>query len=466
VMAMAYDGRWNSTDQIAMRAVDRGEIGRFDSLDTTTGGSSSRYSLSGARYADFAGGRWEVDAYLIRYKLNLFSNFTYYLDRDEGDQFEQADSRTIVGIHPRATFFGKLGSFDTVNRIGLQGRFDDIGQVALYDTVARQRVGPTSDDKVRQGSVGIYGDNSTQWNRWFRSVVGLRADFYRFNVTSSTPANSGNLNDAIVSPKLSLIFGPWSRTEFFFNYGQGFHSNDARGTTITVDPKTGDPVAQVSPLVKSRGSEIGARTEFIPGLQSSLTLWQLKLDSELLFVGDAGTTEPTRPTQREGIEWSNHYVAASSWLVDLQLAWSKSRFVGDAPEGNYIPGSIVTVAAFGVTYDPGGKWYAALQTRYFGPRPLTEDNSVQSSSTNLTNMRLGYRIDKTWQVRLDLLNVFNRKKSDIEYYYPSCLSTELAGGAYANPACTGAAGTRTGVNDIHFHPVEPVAVRVTVSASF
>ncbi len=466
VTAMAYDGKWNSTDQVAMRAVDRGEIGRFGTLDPTTGGTSSRYSLSASRYADFGGGRWEVDAYAIRYGLNLFSNFTYFLDRDAGDQFEQADRRTIMGLHPRVTFIGKLGSFDTLNRIGFQGRFDDIDQVALFDTEAQQRVATTRNDKVRQSSVGIYGENSTQWLTWFRTVAGVRADFYRFNVNSSLPQNSGSLDDSILSPKLNLIFGPWSQTEFFINYGQGFHSNDARGTTITVDPKTGDPAQQVSPLVKTRGSEVGVRTEIIHGLQSSLAFWQLRSDSELLFVGDAGTTEPSRPSRRNGFEWSNHYVAASGWLVDLQLAWSRSRFTDPAPEGDYIPGSIQRVASLGVTYDPGGKWFASIQTRYFGPRPLIEDNTVTSRSTNLTNLRLGYRIDKTWQVRLDLLNIFNRKQSDIDYYYPSCLRSELAGGAYANPECSGAAGTRTGVNDIHFHPVEPFAVRVSVSARF
>jgi outer membrane receptor protein involved in Fe transport len=297
-------------------------------------------------------------------------------------------------------------------------------------------------------------------------VAGVRVDFFRFDVNSSLAQNSGKLDDSTLSPKLNLVFGPWSETELFVNYGQGFHSNDARGTTITMDPKSGDPAQPVSPLVKTRGSEIGVRTEIIHGLQSSLALWQLNLDSELLFVGDAGSTQASRPSHRNGFEWSNHYVGRSGWLVDLQLAWSRSRFRDPAPEGNFIPGSIERVAALGVTYDPGGKWFASLQTRYFGPRPLIEDNSVTSRSTNLTNVRLGYRVDKTWQVRLDLLNIFNRKQSDIDYYYASCLRSELTGGTYANPACTGGAGSRTGLNDIHFHPVEPFAARVSVSASF
>jgi outer membrane receptor protein involved in Fe transport len=77
--------------------------------------------------------------------------------------------------------------------------------------------------------------------RWLRTVAGLRADFYRFDVDGNFPENFGNRSDSIVSPKLSFIFGPWARTEYFLNWGRGFHSNDARGTTITVDRRPAIP---------------------------------------------------------------------------------------------------------------------------------------------------------------------------------------------------------------------------------
>lgn len=466
VALMAYDGKWDSTDQIAQRAVDRGEIGRFGTIDPTDGGRSQRYSISGSRYADFKGGRYEVDTYVIRYSLNLFSNFTYFLDNPvHGDQFEQADRRTVYGVHPRVTFVNKVGSFDMLNRIGLQARYDDISQVALFSTEAQNRLSTTRDDKVRESSMGVYAENATQWLRWFRTVAGVRADFYRFDVNSSLAANSGKVNDHIFSPKLNVVFGPWAKTEYFANYGRGFHSNDARGTTITVDPKTGQPVDAVTPLVKTEGAEIGVRTELIPNLQSSIALWELKLDSELLFVGDAGSTEPSRPSRRSGIEWTNHYVLPAGLLVDLQLAWSRAKFTQSDPVGDFIPGSIERVATLGVTWNPGDKWFVAVQQRYFGPRPLIEDNSVRSHSTNLTNFRVGYKIDKTWQVRLDVFNLFNRKASDVDYFYASCIRSDVVGPA-ASAACQGPAGTRTGVNDIHFHPVESISGRISVTASF
>ena len=466
VALMAYDGKWNSTDQIAQRAVDRGDISRFGTLDPTDGGRSQRYSLSGSRYADFKGGRYEVDAYVIRYSLNLFSNFTYFLDNPvQGDQFEQDDRRIVYGVHPRVTFVNKVGSFDMLNRIGMQARYDDISRVALFGTEAQNRLSTTRDDKVRESSVAVYAENATQWLSWLRSVAGVRADFYRFDVDSSLAVNSGKVNDHIFSPKLNLVFGPWDKTEYFANYGRGFHSNDARGTTIHVDPKTGLPVDPVTPLVKTEGAEIGIRTEIIPNLQSSLALWQLKLDSELLFVGDAGTTAPSRPSRRSGIEWTNHYVLPAGLLVDLQLAWSRARFTQSDPVGDQIPGSIERVASLGVTWNPGDKWFVAVQQRYFGPRPLIEDNSVRSHSTNFTNFRVGYRFDKTWQVRLDVFNLFNRKGSDIDYFYASCIRSDVVG-PNATSACQGPAGTRTGVNGIHFHPEDSIGGRVSVTASF
>jgi len=260
----------------------------------------------------------------------------------------------------------------------------------------------------------------------------------------------------MVSPKASLIFGPWSKTEYFINYGWGYHSNDARGTTETITPKERTPAEPVTPLVRSKGGEVGLRTEIVPGLQSSVALWQLRLGSELVFSGDAGDTEPNRPSKRYGIEWNNHYVARPWLLFDLDVAASHARFIQNlldengADVGNYIPGSIDRVASFGVTVTELGPWFGQFQVRYFGPRPLIEDNSQRSAATTLAYARVGYRITRDVKVNLDVFNLFDRKASDIDYYYASRLPGEPA----------------EGVNDIHFHPVEPRSVRLTLTANF
>ncbi|HUL91678.1 MAG TPA: TonB-dependent receptor [Burkholderiales bacterium] len=448
---MAYSGKWNATDQIAQRAVDRGDISRFGAIDPSDGGLTSRYSISLDRHRVLDnGGVFHMDAYAIKYKLKLFSNFTYFLDdQTNGDQFEQADSRWVFGLTPSWIFTDKWAGRTVTHKFGADVRRDNI-DVALVHTLERQPLSTTRSDYVQQTGAGLYYENTFQWTEKLRSVAGVREDFYYAHVTSNLNENSGTTNAHITSPKLSLIYGPFAKTEYFLNYGQGFHSNDARGTTITVDPATGQPVEKVPALVKSKGEEIGVRTEAIPKLQSSLSLWRLTLGSELVFVGDAGTTEASRPSLRRGIEWSNRYIPKPWLLVDLDLSASRAQFTDNDPTtGNYIPGAIDRVASFGVTAKDLGPWSGTMLMRYFGPRPLVEDNSVRSSSSLLWSARASYKVDPRTQINLDILNLFDRKANDIEYYYASQLRSEAAP-----------------VNDIHFHPAEPRTFRVSLVTHF
>jgi len=447
---MGYTGKWNATDQIPKRAVDSGAIARFDAIDPTDGGETSRYSVSLDRHKVLAsGGAFHMDVYAIRYRLRLFSNFTYFLnDQVNGDQFEQSDSRTVLGLTPSWIFTGKWNGRAATHKFGLDARRDNI-DVALFNTAERQQLSTTRSDKVAQTGLGLYYENTLQWSDSFRSVAGLRETFYRARVDSDLAANSGNTSERTSLPKLNLIFGPYGKTEYFLNYGQGFHSNDARGTTISVDPATGDPATRVPALVRSKGEEIGLRTEAVPNLQTSISLWRLTLASELVFVGDAGTTEASRPSLRRGIEWSNRYIPRPGLLFDLDLGASRAEFRDSDPAGSYIPGAIDRFASFGMTAGDAGPWSGSLFMRYFGPRPLIEDNSVRSQSSLIWSMRASYRFDPRARLNIDVLNLFNRKANDIEYYYASQLRNETAP-----------------VDDIHFHPAEPRTVRVTLVANF
>lgn len=450
VTAMAYKNSWNATDQVPLRAVESGQIGRFGSLAPSDGGDTSRYSLSYAMRQRTENRLFEFDAYLIRSQLELNSDFTYLLaNPEQGDQFQQSERRTVAGVNAAESWHTQLAGLPMRNKIGLQARYDRLSPVGLYSTLERVRLSTLREDRVRESSIGLYGENTVQWLPWLRSVAGLRYDAYRFKVASSIDGNSGTANDHVVSPKLSLILGPWSKTEFFVNYGKGFHSNDARGTTQTRLPD-GEASTPVTPLVPTKGMELGARTEWLPGLQSSLALWRLDIASELLFVGDAGETEPSRASRRHGIEWNNHYIAAPWLLFDLDLAASRSRYTQSDPAGNFIPGSIDKVASFGVTVTDQGPWSGALQVRYFGPRPLIEDNSVRSASTTLAYARLAYQLNRKTRIALDVFNLFDKRASDIDYYYASRLPGEPL----------------EGVNDRHFHPVEPRSARLTLSYAF
>ena len=221
VTAMAYSGRWNSTDQIPRRAVDSGLIGRFGAIDPSDGGRSYRYSLSADYASALAGGQLTSTAYAIRYYLSLYSNFTYFLDDPvNGDQFNQLDDRTIYGWNGSwrrpDTYFG----LPMINTLGWDFRQDRLNPVALYSTRERERISTTREDNVREGSIALYFENQTRWNEWLRTIAGFRGDRYSFKVNSDNPDNSGNKNAGIGSPKLSVVLGPWSDTEYFINYGQ------------------------------------------------------------------------------------------------------------------------------------------------------------------------------------------------------------------------------------------------------
>ncbi len=450
VTLMAYQGRWNATDQIPLRAVSSGQINRLGTVDPSDGGNSQRYSLSYERRHTDRDHEFQLNAYAMRYRMRLYSNFTYFMNNPvNGDQFEQADRRSVYGIAPTWLAIGKLWDRESILKYGLTVRHDAISGVGLYSTTQRDRFATVREDSVGQTSVGGFAEHSLQWTDWFRSVAGARLDRYRFNVTSNIAVNSGKSNDQIVSPKLNLIFGPFSKTEFFVSAGRGFHSNDGRGTVARVDPTTLAPVTAAPALVRSKGSELGVRTEWIPNLQSSLALWKLNLGSELVFVGDAGTTTATRPSRRNGVEWSNRYRPRDWLIMDADLSASKSEFSNFDPVGNRIPGSINRVAALGASVNDQGALSGTLQMRYFGPRPLLANNSVQSASTLLWNARVGYKFDTKLRLAADILNMFNRKASDIDYFYQSQLRGEAA------PS-----------GDLHFHPVEPRSLRLSLIANF
>jgi outer membrane cobalamin receptor len=449
VTAMAYRGRWSSTDQIPRRAVESQQLGRYDAVDPTDGGRSQRYSLSASLRRTDGATATRADAYVVRSDLRLFSNFTYFLrDPLSGDQMEQRDSRVTSGANFERTWLGSVGGREVEARVGAQLRNDDIS-IGLFNTRAKERLSTTRDDRVVESSAGVYLQGSAQVAPALRALAGIRSDFYRADVASDGPANAGKVNESLASPKLGLVLGPWSATEYYLSYGRGFHSNDARGSTITVDPASGAPAQATPLLVRATGFEAGVRSAALPGLQTTLALFRLDFDSELVFVGDAGTTEPTRPSRRVGVELSNA-IAATSWLrVDADVAYTRARFTDADALGARIPGAVEGVATLTAAVDHAGPYYGSIRLRYFGPRPLIEDNSVRSASTTLVSARAGYKLGRSLRAQLDVFNVFDRRSSQIDYFYESRLRGEAAP-----------------VSDVHFHPVERRSLRASLIAGF
>ncbi|HTU67860.1 MAG TPA: TonB-dependent receptor [Steroidobacteraceae bacterium] len=446
ITGSAYDGRWNSTDQIPERAVQSGLLDRFGFFDPSDGGESHRYSLALDVAKPFGDWKLKANVYALDYQLDLFSNFTYALDSEFGDQFEQFDDRKAYGLHADLVRETEYGGLKGQLKFGVESRFDDIGRVGLYLTEDRVRRDTIREDAVQRLGLGFYVEQQLQAAEWLRVIAGLRHDHADFRVRSDLAANSGTADDSITSPKLSLVFGPWAETEFFVNAGRGFHENDARGTTIRVDPADGvTGVQRVNPMVRAEGAEIGLRTALLPYTQLALTAWRLDLDSELVYVGDAGATEASRATRRHGVELGL-FVTPRPWLtLDADLAWSHGRFSEDDPAGDFIPGTVEQVASVGVAVQHPGGWFGGARFRHFGAAPLVEDDSERSDPTTVVNLEVGRRIGKRFSVALAAYNVLDSRDNDITYFYESQLPGESAP-----------------VADRHFHPVEPRTLRLTV----
>jgi len=445
ISASAYDNSWQATDQIPSRALDQGLISRFGTLDDDLGGDTHRYSLS-ANYAlqHSDDSETALSAYAVRYGLNLWSNFTYFLDNPAGgDEFEQVDDRHYFGA--RLTHNRALSDLITM-RAGAEFRHDDIGDVGLFRTAGRQRLSTVRQDEVQQSSIAAWADVDIRATERLRVTLGLRGDIFWADVDAlSMPANGGTSDDQQLSPSLGLAWQAADFLEFYANYGRGFHSNDVRGTTISIDPATGDAATPVPLLVKSDGFELGLRYEKGP-LRVAVAAFHLNLESELVFVGDAGTTEANDGSNRIGVEASAFW-RATNWLVlDASGSYTRARF--DIPgTARRIPGAVESVLAAGATAQFDALTIST-RLRHFGPAPLIEDNSVRSNATTLVNLTAAYQWDAI-TFSLDVLNLFDARDADISYFFESQLPGEAAP-----------------VADLHFHPVEPRRIRASIRVNF
>jgi opacity protein-like surface antigen len=507
--AMAYANRWHSTDQIPERAVTGGVIPLYGAIDPTDRGNTTRFSLSGRWSETNADSHSRVEAYAIHTTLNLFNDFDYYLAQPNiADQFHQFDRRFILGLKAEHGWKYEFNGFPVETRVGLQSRYDNI-RVGLQDTYQTVPYDTLTNDQVAEGNVGIWTDTTVRWTPWLKTVAGVRGDFFAASIgnyqnplsaptampfwTMPTPLpiwtgpwNSGNKQAVIDSPKASVVLGPWWKTEFFLNFGEGFHSNDARGTVTTLNPPDGVQSTTFPLLTKSRGAEVGARTKFIDGLDSTISFWWLNFDSESFFNGDTGTTQFGRPSRRYGIELNNRYTF-SKWLrVDADLALSHARYRGwDTPQtiayaslltpnaigyftylgnapGNYIPEGPPVVAQIAVEVGEETGWFGALKFRYKGAYPLTEDGYFRAPATGWLDLRGGYRWDNGLKLQLDAFNVLNSRSEQITYAYGSLLPTDPLYGACFKGVAPGAV-CAIGQMDRHFHPMEPLAFRATLS---
>ncbi len=444
VSLSAYDSEWKSTDQVPLRAIRGGVISRLGFIDPDLGGNTTRIAVNGQSKID----NLNLSAYALYYDFNLFSNFTYFVnDPVNGDEFEQQDERVTMGGASQYNRDLLLAGKPIAFRIGGDVRYDRIFSVGLFNTRDRQRLSTVRDDTVDELSLGAFSEVEIDLTNRLRATVGLRGDFYSYDVDANLTQNSGDGSEGIITPAASLAWRASDNIEFYANYGQGFHSNDVRGAAISVDPVTLASVDPVDVLVRAEGAELGARYER-DSFNASLVGFWLTLDSELVFVGDAGTTEPNDGTQRFGVEF-NTFWQPTEWIAfDASAAFTDAEFKNAPANMNRIPQAVENVFGAGVSLKPFENFTTTVRLRRFGEAPLIEDGSVSSEPTTVVNLGAYYSF-KSVRFGLDVLNVFDSEDADITYFYESRL-----------------AGEPSAVEDIHLHPVEPRQIRGSIRIRF
>jgi len=394
VSLSGYHATWDPTEQIPDRVIGTSACkDEFCSLDPTATGETLRWIAS----ARVSGQDWHASLYGQYYDWDMFSNPTYDF------QIRQFDRRWIGG----GRFEREFHPSDALQlSAGVEGRYDDIGNVGVEHTDATQFVEPISRHSVREGSVAAYSEATWTPLRDLRLMAGLRGDQYNFDVTAREAGLfEGSKEDSAVSPKFGAAYRLNSLVELYANWGRGFHSNDGRGVVNTDTPVAG--------LSKGTGYEGGARFE-VGRVRITAAYWWLDLDSELKFVGDSNSVEPGPGTRRRGYELVGFWRMNSWMAMDAVWTGSHARYV-NSPGADFVAGAVENAGELGVSAVKD-QWEASVRVRYLGEYPLIEDNSLRSDAETMINIRGAWKPGNL-TVYAEVLNVFDAHGKDIEYFY-------------------------------------------------
>lgn len=422
-----YNATWRPTEQVPVRAIGTLLPDRFGTLDPFLRGRTSRRIAT----LSLDGERTDVSVYAQRYVFDLLSNFTFFLDDPvRGDQLQQTERRWTYG--GRVRHLVPLGARWQLT-VGADTRLDRIGDLGFYQTERGRRIATRSLADVRETAVSGHAEARWRPADPLTVTAGARVDHVRFrSIGRAGTAIDGETRATIVTPKASVALTLAPGVALYANYGHGFHSNDARAVVAERDP--------VPALVRGIGYEAGTRIERGP-VVLTVDHWWLHSDGELVFLGDSGTVEPRGPSRRRGWE-TTLYVRPVSWLsVDAIYVTNHARFI-NAPGTDRIPNALESIASLGLTLSAGA-WQGAVRVRQIGPRPLIEDNSVRGSATTVANARIGRTFGRI-DVGIDMLNLFDTKRADADYFYASRLPGEPP----------------DGLEGIHSRAVEPRQMRV------
>ncbi len=508
--AIVYDGSWDASGEIPLRAVDGRypdgapftgpRLDRFGAIDPTEGGATDYESVN-LQYANALGPQDDLDvqAYGFRYRLALFSDFTFYrftglrfvrnadggiTDTGDapgipdanylpGDGIEQDDQRWTYGLNSKYTHLWELGSVGMQTQLGLQNRNDSI-DVALWRQVRRNRFFAVNDLHVDQSSLSAFLQQQVIFNDRVRFEGGVRGDQFWFSTRDRLPNQApdpnfesvfidGGTQDGIVSPKANLIFSVAPQSDVYLNYGNGFHSNDARVAILTKGKG-------FDPLTRSTGAEVGARTVLMDDIDLATAFWWLDLDSELVFSGDSGDVDaviddttgnlvPGPASRRYGVDVEARWHIVDWLWADYDLGWAHARF----RDGGYVPLAPKLIMNGGLTARWDNGFSAGVRFRFVGDRPANEDGSLNAQGYFVVDALVTYRW-RNVQLTLAGLNLTDTEWREAQFADETCLVNEIG----SQPGCAPKPGLDpgAGVSDIHFTPGNPIGVRGGVQVFF
>lgn len=431
---------WNASGQIPLRAVKSGVVDFFGAINPTDGGSSERHAaLVSLQYRGFEESDFKLSVYAVRARLHLFSDFGFFAAYPErGDQIEQTDSRWMTGFSGLWHQKHKVEQLRLQTTMGVTLRHDDI-ENGLFQTVQRERWLAVNSNLVQQSNLALFAEEEVHWNSQLRTVLGVRADAFTFavedfleNTAEVGSRTSGTKEAFLVSPKLSLLWTPQEKLELFFNYGRGFHSNDARGVVSAQTP--------VTPLATANGYEVGMKSRlFNDSFHMSISAFGLDLASELVWVGDEGTTEAKGPSRRLGVEWDSK-VRITTWLwASFDATFTRARF----RNGTFVPLALPwTLNATVQATHPSG-FFGGLRCLAVGSRPANEEGTLRAQGFAYLDAQVGYAW-KNVRFELGVRNLLNQRFRQAQFASESRLPSETS------PTM-----------DLHFTPGTPRMVLLT-----
>jgi outer membrane cobalamin receptor len=403
-----YLASWHPTEQTPESAFSTENCkDKFCSLDLSAYGETNRWILT----SNWQGDDWRATLYGQFYDWNMLSNATY---SDDG-QINQFDRRNIFGGRYERNLF-KSDEFEIT--AGGEWRYDNIDKTGLDSAQLGEFVENISNNNVDEGSLGVYTEATWRPVKNLRFNAGLRGDLYDLKVNANPGSgdieNIGKDTDTIASPKLGAAFIVSDQIEVYANWGQGFHSNDARGVV--------NKEAPVPALVRGTGYESGVRYEQ-GSFKLSATYWWLDLSSELIFVGDSNSVEPKGGADRKGYEVVAFW-RPLPWLgIDAVYTGSQARYKNpEEAGGKYVEGAVENSGEIGIAATPNN-WELSARLRYLGAYPLLPDNSERAKAETMLNLRLAYDFERV-TVYGELLNVLDHESKDIVYYYENAFDPQ------------------------------------------